>query len=168
MRAIKVEKITLNIRVGQAGEKLEKAVKLLETMTSSKPVRTITMERIPTWGIRPKLPIGVKLTLRGKKAEDLLLRLFKAVDNAIPASKFDSTGNLAFGIKEYIDIPNVEYMPEIGIIGLEAAVTLTRPGYRIKLRKIKRAKIPARHRISKQEAINFIRERYNINVVEED
>ena len=109
MKSIKVEKITLNIGVGQAGEKLDKAVMLLENMTSSKAVRTVTMERIPTWGIRPKLPIGAKLTLRGKKAEELLVRLFKAIDNAIPSSKFDSTGNLAFGIKEYIDIPNVEY-----------------------------------------------------------
>ncbi len=168
MRKIRIEKITLNIGVGQAGDKLEKAVKLLETMTHGKAVKTITMERIPTWGIRPKLPIGTKITLRGKQAEDLLTRFFKAVNNTIPSSKFDSTGNFAFGIKEYIDIPGVEYMPDIGIIGLEVAVTLERPGFRVKRRRVKKARIPARHRISKNDAIEFVKQKFNLNIAEEE
>lgn len=168
MRRIRVEKLTLNIGVGQAGEKLEKAVKLLETMTHDKAVKTMTMKRIPTWGIRPKLPIGAKLTMRGKNAEEMLIRLFKAINNKLPSYKFDSTGNFAFGIKEYIDIPGVEYIHEVGIIGLEAAVTLERPGFRIKRRKIKKAKIPARHRIAKEEAIQFVKDKFNLNITEEE
>ncbi len=168
MRNIRIEKVTLNIGVGQAGDKLEKAVKLLESITHGKAVRTITMERIPTWGIRPKLPIGTKITLRKNKAGELLARLFKAIGNSIPASKFDSTGNFAFGIKEYIDIHGVDYNPEIGIIGLDVAVTLTRPGYRVKLRRAKQARIPSRHRITKEDAIKFVKDKFNINIVSED
>ena len=68
MKKIRVEKITLNIGVGQAGEKLDKAVNLLESISHGKAVKTMTMERIPTWGIRPKLPIGTKITICGSLA----------------------------------------------------------------------------------------------------
>ncbi len=56
----------------------------------------------------------------------------------------------------------------MGIIGLEAAVTLERPGFRIKRRKIKKAKIPARHRITKEEAIQFVKDKFNLNITEEE
>lgn len=166
MQQIKIEKITINIGVGEAGDKLTKAASLLNQLTNAKPVQTMTMKRIPSWGLRPKLPIGTKVTLRGKKAEEILFRLFKALDNKINIKKFDSNGNLAFGIKEYLDIPGVEYDPGIGVIGLEAAVTLERPGYRIKKRKLNKSKIGIKHLITKEDAKNFIIKNFNIEVVE--
>src|SRR3989344_3518087 len=167
MREIKIEKITLNMGVGSPGDKLNKAKRLLENISSSKPVETKTMKRIPTWGLRPKLAIGCKVTVRGKKAEELLGRLLKTVDNKLKESNFDDFGNFSFGIKEYIDIPGVEYNPEYGLIGLEAAVTLERPGYRIK-KRLRKSRIPLRHKISKQEAMNFLREKFNVSVLEEE
>src|SRR3989344_7049992 len=158
MREIKIEKITLNMGVGSPGDKLNKAKRLLENISSSKPVETKTMKRIPTWGLRPKLAIGCKVTLRGKKAEELLGRLLKTVDNKLKESNFDDFGNFSFGIKEYIDIPGVEYNPEFGIIGLEAAVTLERTGFRIK-RRLKSGKIPSRHKIMKEDAIEFMKDK---------
>ena len=168
MREIKVEKITLNIGVGEAGEKLNKAMKVLEKITNAKAIQTITMKRIPSWGVRPKLPIGCKVTLRGKKAEDVLSRLFKAIDNKIDENKFDNTGNLSFGIPEYIDIPGAEYDPSIGIIGLETAVTLERPGYRIKRRRLKNKKISFSHLIKKEEAKEFIKSKFGIEITREE
>lgn len=168
MTNIRIEKITINIGVGEAGDKLTKALKLLERITNVKPVQTITMKRIPTWGLRPKLPIGAKVTLRGKKAEEVLIRLFKARDNKINARKFDAQGNLSFGVKEYLDIPGVEYDPNTGIIGLEVAVTLERPGFRIKKRKLNKAKIGHKHLIKKEEAQNFIMNKFNVNISEEE
>jgi large subunit ribosomal protein L5 len=165
MREVKIEKVTLNIGVGEAGDKLNKAKKILEKITNSKAVQTITMKRIPSWGIRPKLPIGCKVTLRRKKAEELLIRLFKAIDNKIDQKKFDKTGNFSFGIQEYIDIPNVEYDPSIGIIGLEVAVTLEKPGYRIKRRRIKTRKIASNHLIDKEKAEEFIKNKFNIEII---
>jgi len=167
MRKIRIEKVTLNIGVGQPGDKLEKAMKLLKNITDRKPVQTKTMKRIPTWGLRPNLPIGCKVTLRGDLAEKILNRLLKSRGNILPNSKFDNLGNFSFGIPEYIDIPDVEYDPDIGIIGLEVAVNLVRPGYRIKLRKIKKAKIPQRNRITKEEALEFIKEKFNTKIEEE-
>ena len=164
MRRIFVEKVTLNIGVGEPGEKLEKALKLLIKISNAKPVKTITMKRIPSWGIRPKLAIGCKVTLRGKKASELLKRLLKALDDRISTKKFDSTGNISFGIAEYIDIPGVEYSSEIGLIGLEIAVTLSRAGFRINRRKINKLKVPGRHRITKDEAIAFLTKTFGVEV----
>jgi large subunit ribosomal protein L5 len=171
MREIKIEKVTLNIGVGESGDKLEKSVSLLKEITNCKPVKTKTMKRIPGWNIRPKLTIGTKVTLRREKAEELLKRLFKAIKNNITKNKFDNNGNFSFGIKEYLNIPEVEYKPEIGIIGLEVAVTLERPGFRIKKRVLKRKSVGIKHKITKEEAMEFIKNKFNIKIsekVEED
>mgnify|MGYP001593180823 FL=1 len=142
MQKIKVEKISLNIGTGGPGVELEKALKLLAKITNKKPVETKTKKRIPTWGLRPDLAIGARVTLRGKEAVELLKRLFNAVDDELPSSKFDNEGNFAFGVPEYINIPGVTYDAALGIVGFEVAVTLQRPGFRIKRRKIKQKKIP--------------------------
>ena len=168
MKEIKVEKITLNMGTGGSGDKIEKGAKLLTAITGEKPVKTSSMQRIPTWGVRPKLPIAVKVTLRGKKAEELLKRLLQAVDNTLPERKFDKFGNFSFGIDEYIKIPGVTYDVSIGIIGLEAAITLQRAGFRVKRRSIKMAKIPKRHQISKEEAIQFVRSKFNVQIGEQE
>ena len=81
MHETRIEKITLNIGMGQPGEKLEKSMKLLERIADSKPIKTITMKRIPTWGIRPRLVIGSKVTIHGKKAEELLGEVMKILNN---------------------------------------------------------------------------------------
>ena len=168
MKQIRVEKATLNIGIGQAGDNLEKAARLLNKITNKKPIQTKTQKRVPTWGLRPGLPIGCKVTLRKKEAEELLKRLFSAVENKLDPKNFDKEGNFSFGVKEYIDIPGAEYEPEIGIIGLEAAVTLGRPGFRLKRRKVKTKKIPTKNRISKEEAIKFIQEKFNVKVGEDE
>ena len=114
---IHLGKVTVNIGVGASGEALEKAEKLLTKLCGQKPVRTVSKSRIPGWGIRKKQPIGVKVTLRGKKAVDFVNTVVEAKDRMIKPSQFDENGNFAFGISEYIDIPGIKYDPEIGIYG---------------------------------------------------
>ena len=164
MRTIKIEKVTLNIGAGKDQSRLEKGLILLNAIANATPIKTITNKRIQEWGLRPGLPIGCKLTLRKDKATKLLQRLFSAVDNKLNQNQFDDNGNVAFGIHEYIEIPGVKYDPKIGIMGLEVCVTLERPGYRIKRRRLMNRKIPARHRISKQEAIGFMTRNFSIMV----
>ena len=164
MKKIRIEKVTLNIGIGESGERLTKATKLLTSISKAKAIQTKSMKRIPTWGVRPNLAIACKVTVRKEKAEELLGRLLNATKNILSESKFDNFGNFSFGIPEYIDISGVEYDPDVGIIGLEVAVTLERPGFRIKNR-IKKEKIPARHKISKKEAMDFIQSKYKTEII---
>ena len=81
-------------------------------------------------------------------------------------SQFDNSGNISFGIKEYIDIQDVKYDHEIGVTGLEVSVTLERPGFRIKKRRLKKRKIGKRQAITKEDAILFMKKRFAVEVGE--
>ncbi|MBN2567114.1 50S ribosomal protein L5 [Candidatus Woesearchaeota archaeon] len=164
MRMIRVEKITLNIGAGKDQGILEKGLKLLKNITGVEPVKTFTKKRIQAWGLRPGLPIGCKITLRGPAAHDLIKRVLASQENRLKKSHFDGFGNISFGIPECIDIPGTPYDPEIGIIGLEASITLDRPGFRVKKRMIKKAKVSPRHRITRDEAIGFMERTFGITV----
>jgi large subunit ribosomal protein L5 len=165
-REIRIEKITLNIGAGKSTEKLEKGVKLFEIITGIKPVKTISKKRIAGWGIREGLPIGCRVTIRGENAAHLLKQLLGGLDNKLKAKQFDDEGNMSFGIKEYIDIPGIEYDPEIGVAGFQVCVTLERPGFRVKKRRLLKKKIGGKHKITKEDAIEFMKSRFNVKMEE--
>jgi large subunit ribosomal protein L5 len=168
MQKPKIDKVTLNIGVGQSGEKLVKAESLLSKLTSRKPVRTISKHKIPAWGLKKGDAIGCKVTLRGKNAEEFLKRAFIAKNNQIKENCFDQRGNFSFGIHEYIDIPGIKYDPDIGIMGMDVTVTVARPGYRIKKRMLRPAKIKEKDFIKKEETIDLVKEKFSIEVVGEE
>ena len=163
MREIRIEKVTLNMGCGADRDKLERAEKLMARLTGQKPLITRTKRRT-TFGMARKKPIGVKVTLRGEKAEKFLRDALQAVNFELKESQINP-GNFSFGIKEYIDLPNVKYDPEIGILGMDVCVTLERPGYRVKRRKIKRAKIGKKHLITKDETIEWLKEKFGVKIV---
>jgi len=165
MRAIRIEKITLNIGCGTDEAKLEKARKLLEYLTERKPLITKSKRR-STFGVVKGKPVGVKVTLRKGKIIEFLKTALAAVENRLKASQFDSEGNFSFGIKEYIDMPNVKYRHDIGMMGLDISVTLERPGFRIKKRKIQKRKIPKKHKINKKEAMEWVKNNFGVEIVE--
>lgn len=164
MLKIRVEKLTLNVGAGRDTRKLEKGEKLLKKITGIEPVRTKTDKRIQGWGLRPGLPVGCMITLRGEKAREVLKKVLPARDNELPETSFDEYGNISFGIPEYVDIEGVKYDTEIGMMGLQASVTLERPGYRVNKRKTKKSKLPRNHRINKNEAIKFMEDEYEVKV----
>jgi len=163
MRNIRIEKITINIGCGDAGEKLERAKSLLEKLTEKKVVITKTRNRT-TFGATKGRPIGCKITLRGKDADEFLKRAFDAVENKLSKKVFDAQGNFSFGVKEHIDIPGVRYDPEIGIFGMDVCVTLERPGFRIKRKRMK-TKIGKKHLIKPEEAIEWASKNYGVEIV---
>ncbi len=165
MRKIKVEKVVINIGVGNAGERLEKAKELLKRLTGRVPVETLAKKRNPTFQIRPGLPIGAKVTLRGKEAEEFIRRVLVAKKNKIPASSFDEMGNVSIGIAEYIDVPGIKYDPELGLMGFDVCISLTRPGKRVKLRRRKKSKIGKGHLITKEDGIQFMKEQFGVEVI---
>lgn len=168
MKQIRIAKVTLNVGAGKDQKVLEKGVKLLKNLTGINPIKTITQKRIQGWGLRPGLPIGVKITLRGKAAQELISRLIFAKDYVLQENYFDENGNISFGIQEYVDIKDAKYDTEIGMMGLQTSITLTRPGFRVKTRKLRKRKIGEKHKITKEEAIKFMKEQFKVKIGEEE
>lgn len=165
MKDIKVEKITLNIGAGKDQARLEKGMKLIKNITGISPVKTFAKKRIPEWGIRPGLPIGCKITIRNIKANELLDNMLKAKNNKLGKRCFGN-GTISFGIHEYIDVPDLKYDPEIGVMGFQVCITLCRPGFHLKKRRISKKRISPDHKIKKEESIKFIKEKFNVEVEE--
>ena len=159
LRKIRIEKIVLSI--GGTADYLEKGVKILQILTEKKPAKMKTTKRVPSLGIRPKLEVGAVSTVR-KNPEEFLKKMLIAIDNTLKKSQI-SENNFSFGIKEYIEIPGVEYQREIGIIGLDVTVVFKRAGKRVRLKKIKRGKIPKKQHISKNEIIKFMENKFQTN-----
>jgi len=160
MKEIRIEKIVLNTGLGSKGN-VENAVKILKEITGMNPIITKTHKR-STFGVAKGKAIGCKVTVR-KNTEELLKKLLIAKENVLKSGNFDRTGNLAFGIHEYIDVPGMEYDPKIGIIGFDVCVTLERPGYAVKRKKISK-KIGHDHMITKEEAMKFIKEKFGVKI----
>lgn len=165
MREIRIEKVTLNMGAGEGGDKLMKAEKVLGEITGRKPVRTFAKKTIRDFGIRQGDPVGCKITLRGEAAAATLKRLLEAMEKRLNKAAFDDQGNFSFGIKEHIDISGVKYDPEVGIFGMDVNAALCRPGYRIKYRRREMRGIPKAHRITKDEAVSFISEKFGVQVI---
>ncbi len=165
MRRLRIEKVVMNIGVGRSGEPLQKASSILEELFNQKPCQRKGKRSIRDFGVRRGEPIGVIVTLRGEKAVEALKRLLQAKGNRLPASSFGENGVCNFGIKEHIDIPNVKYKPELGIFGMNVCALITRPGYRVMLRRRAPSKIGRAHRVSIEDAIEFFKSNFGVEVV---
>jgi len=157
MQEIRIEKVVLNI--GGTGDYLDKGFKLLKYLTGKTPMKTRAGKRIPTWNVRSGLEVGVVVTLRDKDKENFLKKMLATVDNKLKKKQV-SENTLSFGIKEYIEVPGVEYQREIGIMGFDVTITFKRAGRRVKLRKIKQNKVGKKQIISKDEIIKFMEEKF--------
>jgi large subunit ribosomal protein L5 len=167
MREIRLDKVTVNIGVGEAGDRLLKAKKILELVTKQKPVITRARHTNRDLGIRPGMEIGCKVTLRGTSAEDFLKRAFWTRENRIAEYSFDPEGNFSFGVADYTDFEGVRYDPEIGIFGMDVTVTLKRRGgKRVSTRRLVQSRIPKHHRISQDEGREFVSSKFSVEVVE--
>ncbi len=167
MRRTFIDKVVVNIGVGEAGEKLIKAEKVLQSLTRMKPVRTLSRTQNRDLGIRKGMPIGCKATLRGELATDFLKRAFWVKGNRIAEYSFDRFGNFSFGINDYTDFEGERYNPDIGIFGMDICTTMTRPGRRVSLRKRAKSKEPVKHRLTKQEGRDFVSQNFNVEIVKE-
>ncbi|MEM0303139.1 MAG: 50S ribosomal protein L5 [Archaeoglobaceae archaeon] len=155
MREILLEKVVINIGVGESGERLQKAEKMLSTLVSQKPATTIAKKTIKNFGIRKKEKIGLKVTLRGEKAMEFLKKALKVKEMKLSKRSINA-GNFSFGIAEHIDLPGVEYDPDIGVFGMDVCVVLKRRGYRVAERRIRNSKVGSSHRITKEDTIRWL------------
>jgi large subunit ribosomal protein L5 len=162
MRNIEIEKAVLNC--GGIEDKLERSIKLLELITKRKVQVIKSTKRLPAFGISPGKKSGCKITLRNKEEiVGILKRLFAAVDNHISLKQIVEN-HASFGIKEYIEIPGMEYHREIGILGLEIDIVFKRKGKRVKMKKIKKGKYPKRQNVTKQEIKDYLIKHFNLEI----
>ena len=161
-----LEKIVLNIGVGSGGEELERASKVLDTISSKKSVKTLSKKNVKEFNLRKGRPIGTMVTVRGAEADKLLKRLLIVTNNKVLRRSFDNYGNFGFGITEHITIPGIDYETEIGIWGLNVVGRIVRPGMRVRYRRKEKAKVPFHHYVSRDEAQYFLKKNYGVDIVE--
>jgi large subunit ribosomal protein L5 len=164
MKKISLAKVVLNMGVGKSGDAIDVAKKALDQISGKKSCARDAKETQRDFGVRKGEPIGVAVTIRGNDGLELLKRLLQAKGDQVNGRAFDNFGNFSFGIKEHIDIPGVKYDPQIGILGLDVAVALTRPGYGIRTRSKHKARVGKTHVISKQEAKDFVSKEFGVTI----
>ena len=134
MAVPKIEKITLNMGVGEGSQDKKKVTTALEEMkliAGQQPVITRARKSIAGFKLREGMPIGVKVTLRGTRMYEFLDRL---VTIAMPRIRdfrglnpksFDGRGNFAMGLKEQIIFPEISYDAIDTVRGMDVIVTTT-------------------------------------------
>lgn len=161
----RIAKVTVNIGVGEGGEKLQKAEKVLSKLTGRKPVRTVGREMNRELNVKPGEPIGCKVTLRGDDAEKFVSRALYTRKNKVYEYSFDNQGNLQFGVSDYTNFEGERYDPDIGVFGMDVCITLEKPGHRIKRRKAMTRSVPTHHRVTRDEAKAFLSKKFQLEVV---
>ncbi len=162
MQEIFIEKVIIHATTSDQ-EKLEKYRKLLEYITGRTPAPTKAKKRIEQFKIRKGLVIGYKVTLRKNKAIEILKRLLAGVKHKLSSSQVGD-GFVNFGIKEYIQVPGIEYRRDIGILGFDVSVVLAKKGKRVMYRKRRRSKIGKRQQVTKQETIDFMKQKFDVKI----
>jgi len=160
MRKLRIEKLVINICVGESGDKLIRAGKVLQQLTNQNGVHGKARLTVRTFSIRRNEEISVYTTVRGPKARQILDLALKVKENELNAKNFSDTGCFGFGIEEHIDL-GIKYDPMVGIYGMDFYVQLTRPGYRVCKRKHKSARIGRPHRVTKDDSIKWFQTEFD-------
>jgi large subunit ribosomal protein L5 len=134
MRAPRIEKVTVNMGVGDAKQDsrvLEAATEQLATITGQRPSVRRARKSIAQFKVREGMPVGVAVTLRGARSYEFLDRLMSV---AIPRIRdfrglnprsFDGRGNYSMGVREQIIFPEVDYDEVDQVRGLDITITTT-------------------------------------------
>ncbi|MGP4072807.1 50S ribosomal protein L5 [Piscibacillus sp. B03] len=134
MQAPKVEKIVINMGVGDAvqnAKALENAVEELTLISGQKPTVTKAKKSIAGFRLREGMPIGAKVTLRGERMYDFLQKLISVSlprvrdFRGISSKAFDGRGNYTLGVKEQLIFPEIDYDKVSKVRGMDIVIVTT-------------------------------------------
>lgn len=134
MQTPKIEKIVLNMGVGDAtqnAKNLDEAVEELSLISGQQPLITKAKKSIANFRLREGMPIGAKVTLRGERMYDFLDKLINVSlprvrdFHGISAKSFDGRGNYTLGVKEQLIFPEVDYDKVNHVRGLDVVIVTT-------------------------------------------
>ncbi|ALD66835.1 50S ribosomal protein L5 [Spiroplasma cantharicola] len=134
MQVPKIAKIVINMGIGDAVQdtkKLDDAVIELQQITGQKPLVTKAKKSLAVFKLREGMPIGAKVTLRGKRMYEFLDKLISVAlprvrdFRGVPKTSFDKQGNYTMGIKEQIIFPEIDYDKVKKVRGMDITIVTT-------------------------------------------
>merc|ERR1711972_672983 len=145
--------LTMGISVGESGDRLTRAAKVLEQLTEQQPVFSKARLTIRSFGVRRNEKIACHVTVRGEKA-------LKVKEYELRKVNFAKNGSFGFGITEHIDL-GIKYDPSTGIYGMDFYIHLSRPGGRVKYRKMRRSNIGASHKLTQEDGMKWFQTKFD-------
>ncbi len=168
MREVRLNKVTVNIGIGDNEDRFQNAKALLEKLTGRIAVATKSKHREPELKIRKGQIIGAMVTLRNKEASELLRRALDANNNTVYESSV-ANNSVNFGVSEYIYFSGVKYDPKIGMLGLNVNGSFGRMGKRVETRKRGASRVSRSHRdVSREEIMNYMQSKYGVKFVKRE